>query len=229
MFFPEKIVGIKDGDRVLEVGPGGFPYFRSDVLLEKNFNEKELFEQRGGAPLLKTDKKIIVYSGDRFPFKDGEFDYVICSHVLEHVDNVSIFLNELTRVAKAGYLEFPTVYYEYLYNFKVHKNILFNNNGKIFWLEKNITGLDNFFEVNKFFYETLIQGKTQLVDELKEYFFQGLEWFGKIDLIKTTNVKDICFEGVQYKSLNFNNRFERSLVYRIIKFMERKLKNIYKK
>lgn len=227
MFFPERIKGIKEGDRVLEVGPGGSPYFRSDVLLEKDFNEKELFEQRGKAPLLITDKKMVVYSGDKFPFKDKEFDYVICSHVLEHVDDVDLFLKELSRVAKAGYLEFPTVYYEYLYNFKVHKNIIFNKGGIIFWLEKKTTNLDNFFEVNKFFYESLIQGKDQLIEEFKNYFFQGFEWAGDIKSKNAVNISEVCFNETEYQLPKLGNAFEKSLGYRILRFVERKLKYFY--
>ncbi|MBL0358841.1 MAG: methyltransferase domain-containing protein [Chitinophagaceae bacterium] len=67
--------------------------------------------------LLKTDKPVVTYDSEVFPFADKEFDYVVCSHVLEHVDNVDQFLSEVQRVGKRGYLEFPTVYYDYLYNF----------------------------------------------------------------------------------------------------------------
>lgn len=228
MFFPEKIKGIKKGDKVLEVGPGGSPYFRADVLLEKDFDEAELFEQRGKAPLLKTDKKIVVYSGDRFPFMDKEFDYVVCSHVLEHVDDVDLFLKELSRVAKAGYLEFPTVYYEYLYNFKVHKNIIFNRDGAIFWLEKKTIHFDRLFEVNKFFYESLIQGRSRLIEELKEYFFQGFEWSGGIESKKVVDIREVCFDENTYKSPALVNEFEKNKGYRIVRFIERKLKYFYK-
>ena len=44
----------------------------------------------------------------KLPFKDKEFDYVILSHVLEHVPNIFEFTKEVERVAKAGYIELPT-------------------------------------------------------------------------------------------------------------------------
>lgn len=42
------------------------------------------------------------------PFADQSFDYVILSHVLEHVPDVAAFIQELQRIAKAGYIELPT-------------------------------------------------------------------------------------------------------------------------
>ena len=40
----------------------------------------------------------------KLPFKDKEFDYVILSHVLEHVPNLLEFKSELTRIGKSGYI-----------------------------------------------------------------------------------------------------------------------------
>ena len=36
----------------------------------------------------------------KFPFKDGEFDEVYCSHVLEHVDDLVAVMREIHRVTK---------------------------------------------------------------------------------------------------------------------------------
>ena len=41
------------------------------------------------------------------PFDDKVFDYAICSHVLEHVERPDAVIAELSRVAKAGYIEVP--------------------------------------------------------------------------------------------------------------------------
>ena len=45
---------------------------------------------------------------EKLPFKDKEFDYVILSHVLEHVPNLLEFVSEIERISKAGYIELPT-------------------------------------------------------------------------------------------------------------------------
>ena len=47
-------------------------------------------------------------SSGKLPFKDKEFDYVILSHVMEHVPNLIEFKNEIERIAKSGYIELPT-------------------------------------------------------------------------------------------------------------------------
>ncbi len=51
---------------------------------------------------------IKISPNQKLPFKDKEFDYVILSHVLEHVKNILEFTKEVERIAKAGYIELPT-------------------------------------------------------------------------------------------------------------------------
>lgn len=178
MFFSELIKSIDPDDSVLEVGPGSDPHTRSNVLLEIDVDASELLRQRGNTPELKTDKKIVYYDGKKFPFKDNEFDYVICSHVLEHVENPSSFYSELTRVARKGYIEFPTIYYEYLYNFDVHLNFVRFDKEKniIFYKKKRNTPISHFKGVNNTFIKALEMGYSDIVDDLKHIMFQGFEW-----------------------------------------------------
>ena len=56
----------------------------------------------------KNLKFIKILPNQKLPFKDKEFDYVILSHVLEHVQNILEFTKEVERIAKAGYIELPT-------------------------------------------------------------------------------------------------------------------------
>ena len=55
---------------------------------------KEFLEKNLKFTLLHTDQKL--------PFKDKEFDYVILSHVLEHVPNISEFTKEGCSVIVAS-------------------------------------------------------------------------------------------------------------------------------
>jgi SAM-dependent methyltransferase len=194
MFFQDRIKSILKTDRVLEIGPGATPYFRSDVFLELNYeDESNRIAQSGHVGILKTDKPIIYYDGGVFPFQDKEFDYVICSHVLEHVPDASFFLNEIQRVGKKGYLEYPTIYYDYMYNFPEHQLFILENKGVVNWMTKEESGLMHYEKIQKFFYRTCELGYHEMIQSLKEYFFQGFEWF---DTIKSRKVDDI--EKVTY-------------------------------
>jgi SAM-dependent methyltransferase len=196
MFFPERIRSIRGQDRVLEVGPGGIPFHRADVFLERTFpTDDEARRQRGGLerPAAPAER-IVYYDGGRFPFRDGEFDYVVCSHVVEHVADVDFFVKELSRVARGGYLEYPTVYYEYLYNFSVHLNLLKLRDGTLYHLPKRDTALESFRPVHELLEHTLVMGHAQLVDALHEVMFEGFEWEGSIRSAPASSIADLVFE-----------------------------------
>jgi SAM-dependent methyltransferase len=194
MFFPERITAINSNSKVLEIGPGGTPHPRSDVFLEKLYkNASEAIGQRGYAPPLHTDKEIIFYEGDTFPFNDQEFDYVICSHVLEHIENIDIFIGEINRIAKKGYLEYPTIYYDYIYNFPEHKTFLLRKNSVINWILKKETLLDQFKSVNTLFYQSLIKGYNGIIEDLKCFLFEGFEWFDQIDTNHVSEIDLVCY------------------------------------
>jgi Methyltransferase domain len=180
MFFPERVKSVGSQDRVLEVGPGATPHPLSQIFLERNFSESEAFKQRGSLPAIELKKPVVFFDGGSFPFRDKEFDYVICSHVLEHVDDVPSFVAELTRVASRGYLEFPTIHYEYLYSFNHHLNLLYYQNDELLWLQKIDTRLIDFSPVQQFFRATLTAGYDEVIRYQKDSFFQGFEWFDSV-------------------------------------------------
>ncbi len=54
------------------------------------------------------DKKFIRITEKKLPFRDNEFDFVITSHVIEHVNDFQFFIKEIERISKQGYIELPT-------------------------------------------------------------------------------------------------------------------------
>jgi len=202
MFFPERLVSIKPSDRVLEIGPGSLPHPRADIFLEKRYDDPDrALGQRGYAAPLQLDKPVVYYDGENFPFVDAEFDYVICSHVLEHIEDIPAFISELQRIAPKGYIEFPTIYYDFIYNIPEHVTFLFFKNNLIWYMAKVEIGLNRFLPVYTFFHETLGAGYDSLILDLKIYFFQGFEWFGKIECQKADSLDDLTLRKDQMSLL----------------------------
>ena len=108
-------LNIPGGARVLEIGSGHNPHPRADVLCDRYLEDRE----RAGA--LKRDRPFVLADGEALPFVDDAFDYVIAIHVVEHADDIEAFLGELSRVARAGYLETPSAIGEHLFGWQKHR------------------------------------------------------------------------------------------------------------
>ena len=70
------------------------------------------------------EKNFVKLTSNILPFKDKEFDFVIASHVIEHVKDVEIFIKELQRVSSKGYIELPTI---------LEDNLVFENKKDHLW------------------------------------------------------------------------------------------------
>ena len=152
------------------------------------------------------DKNFIKLENKQLPFKDNEFDFVIASHVLEHVKDFKFFINELERVSKKGYIELPT---------KLEDNLVFENKNDHLWHM-------DFDDVNS---KLLISNKLQyiepiltvsMIQNLRENFKGSLVlelyWEDKIDYDFVENDKNM-------KKHNLLNLFR--------KFISKKLRSIY--
>ena len=109
--------------KILDLGCSNITYWNEANHFADIFDYEEEFKKKN---LTFTQIK----SGENLPFKDKEFDYVILSHVLEHVPNILEFKQEVERIAKSGYIELPT---------KLADNIVFDfvedEIGHKWWLE----------------------------------------------------------------------------------------------
>ncbi len=87
---------------LLDVGCGDKPYeaiFAPHVVRYVGVEYEPTYAPSANGRKHKAD---VVYSGDRLPFGDGEFDTVLCNQVAEHVPDPEALFRELGRVLRAG-------------------------------------------------------------------------------------------------------------------------------
>jgi SAM-dependent methyltransferase len=92
--------------RVLEVGSGLSPIVtgRDDAI----YSELSFRAMQGLKRVQKTGRYVVA-DGTRLPFPDGAIDQVICSEVLEHVEDDQAAITELGRVLRPGGVAYITV------------------------------------------------------------------------------------------------------------------------
>jgi len=93
-------------DLVLDVGSGDKPHWRADVLVDR-YADAAHAGLRSGRAAARVDRPLFDSDAAAMPFADDAFDFVVCSHVLEHVPDPAAVAAELSRVGKAGYVEVP--------------------------------------------------------------------------------------------------------------------------
>ncbi len=151
---------------VLDIGSGHNPYEKADILCERYFEDFERTDH------IKIDSRpFVICTLESLPFKDKTFNLITCSHVLEHVDNPRMALEEIKRVGKAAYVVTPSWIAEnYMYRKRYHKSIVMSSFGKVYIIH------------NKFFNRKLARsGEKQALEKssiLKEKFKNFLDIFG---------------------------------------------------
>ncbi len=107
------LASLTDADRVLDVGGWASPFNRADWVMDLM-----PFESRGGSgshgPAFerfsaRTWVQRDACARDPWPFGDNEFDFALCVGTLEQVRDPVGVCRELSRVARAGYVEVPTI------------------------------------------------------------------------------------------------------------------------
>jgi len=66
--------------------------------------------------------KMVDFSKDKFPYEDKEFDFVYARHVLEDLYNPFNCMDEMSRIAKAGFIECPSPIVEMCRDAENYKN-----------------------------------------------------------------------------------------------------------
>ncbi len=166
-------MNIRPHDFVLEIGSGHNPKIQSDILCDKFINDDT---QRGGTIVM--DRTMVAADGQYLPFSDASFDYVICSHVLEHVENPEQLISELMRVASRGYIETPSEVAERLYGWPYHNWIINLINGQLM-IQKKVMK-DQFGQL---FHALAAHDRNFARFHITHHhiFLVQYEWEGKID------------------------------------------------
>jgi|SRR5690606_2227363 len=174
---------IKKNEKVLDVGGGPNPHPRANVVIDK-FVEND-FHRKGTINIYKH-QNFIEADGESLPFQDKEFDYVICNHVLEHVESPQDFLEELSRVGKRGYIETPSLIGEHLHPKESHKWVVLEIDSKLVLFEKTKINFHTSCDFGPLFLEYML--KHSIAFKLLDKQYPQLrkvqyEWIDKIDYV----------------------------------------------
>ena len=155
------------------------------------------------------DKNFVKLDGNVLPFKDNEFDFVIASHVIEHVKDVKTFINELSRISSKGYIELPTI---------LEDNLVFENKKDHIW-HMEFDDIDNKLNISEKiqYLEPVITVSTS--KKFSKIFRQSLV----LELYWENNIE---FNLIQ-KNKNDFQKISRLILFR--KFLSKHLRNILRK
>jgi hypothetical protein len=97
---------------VLDVGGWAKPLHRADWVLDvMPYDTRGMLGTEGEGPERFTEATWLrrdICAREPWPFEDGQFDFAVCSHVLEDIRDPLWVCAELQRVARAGYIEVPS-------------------------------------------------------------------------------------------------------------------------
>ena len=141
------------------------------------------------------NRNFVRISSEKLPFKDKEFDFVISSHVIEHVINFEFFIKELERISNKGYIELPTRFAD---------NLIFENkNDHIWWFV--------FDDINN---QLIASERNQIVEpflnvstgknfekSFRESFVLELMWNDKIEYKIDESIKNDNYEKISFFKL----------------------------
>jgi|TARA_B110000037_G_scaffold117078_1_gene134339 ubiquinone/menaquinone biosynthesis C-methylase UbiE len=134
------------------------------------------------------NKKFTKLIDKKLPFNDKEFDFVIASHVMEHVEDVEFFIKELERTSKQGYIELPTM---------LEDNLVFENRKDHLW-HMDFDDVENKILISKkvqYFEPILTVASIKRLNEIfRNSLVLELLWKNKIDYMINKNTEKTFFK-----------------------------------
>lgn len=99
---------ISSKDKVLDIG--GSMKQHEDIKIHTLVDIIHPEEAPYGTSKLKADNFIkLDITREKLPFKNNEFDFCLCTHTLEDLPHPFLVLDEMSRVAKRGYIVTPSM------------------------------------------------------------------------------------------------------------------------
>ena len=181
--------------KVLDIGCG----YTANEFATTICDTQDLSKFYKSKDFIKLENKIL-------PFKDNHFDFVIASHVLEHVDDLKFFISELERVSTKGYIELPT---------KLEDNLVFENKKDHLWHM-------DFDDVNS---KLLISKKIQFMEPILTVSM--IQQFRKN--FKSSLIFELYWENkIDYDFLENEQSFQKlSLTSLFRKFFSKKIRSFF--
>jgi len=195
--FIDKLLNNNPNWKVLDIGCGYLGHKNATIVCDV----KDLSD-------FYKDKKFVRLTENTLPFKDNEFDFIISSHVIEHVKEVDSFIKELQRVSKRGYIELPTI---------LEDNLVFENKNDHLW-HMEFDDVENQLIISKKvqFLEPILTVSS--IKKLSNYFRQSL-------IIELYWENSIEFKIIN-KNFEIDQKLSRLTFFR--KFFSKVLRNVIK-
>ncbi len=113
---------LDDQDVLLDIGGWARPLTRANWVMDlMPYATRGTYGVEGPPPERFDESTWIqrdICDREPYPFEDDELDFVTCSHTLEDVRDPIWVCSEMTRIAKAGYIEVPSRLEEQAYGFQ---------------------------------------------------------------------------------------------------------------
>lgn len=227
-FYKRRIyIPVDSNALVLDVESGDKPHWRSDVLLDRYISD-EFGAQRSGNSETIISRPIFDADAANMPFKDKVFDYVICSHLLEHVERPDKVIDEIMRVGKAGYIEVPYEGSSKIWDFSTHLWYCRQESGRLIFTAKKNVSFDS--EIDKFVESREIKKAMQsLFNKNFNKCIVSLYWNDKIDysVVGIPNLElSLGLGEVKYKRSIFLLRNLLNSFFSLVFFYKKRKKQI---
>jgi SAM-dependent methyltransferase len=156
------------------------------------------------------NKRFIQLTEKKLPFSDKEFDFVISSHVMEHVKELKFFISELERISTNGYIELPT---------KLEDNLVFENKNDHIW-QMDFNDIENKLTINKRiqYIEPVLTVST--IKKFDEFFRKSLVL--ELEWSKSIEHEFISIDETIYKKPSIINLVRKYFSKRIRTFLRKK-------